>query len=77
MDMRERICREIEYMAGLGKGELGYSDNIWERGIDSLTAIQLVAMLENEYDVSIPDDRIRDMVSVDAVVKLVEEIKGE
>ena len=39
--------------------------------------VQLVAMIEDDFDIIIPDDKLKEMTSVDAVAKLIEEIKNE
>jgi acyl carrier protein len=45
-------------------------------GVDSLNAIDLLASLETEYEIEIEPERIRDMVSVDAVYDIVAEAAG-
>ena len=45
-------------------------------GVDSLNAIDLLAALEAEYEIEIEPERIRDMVSVDAVYDIVAEAAG-
>ncbi|MBR0366594.1 MAG: acyl carrier protein [Clostridia bacterium] len=77
MDIRETIRKEIEYIAQLEDGELGYDDNLAEYGIDSFAAVQLIAMLENKYGISVPDEKAAEMKSVNAIAKIIEDIKNE
>ncbi|MBQ3427245.1 MAG: hypothetical protein IJH37_08900 [Clostridia bacterium] len=77
MDIRESIRKEIEKMAALPEGTVSYSADFSEYPIDSLMIVQLVAMIEDDFDIIIPDDKLKEMTSVDAVAKLIEEIKNE
>lgn len=77
MDIRESIRKEIEVMAELPKGTLSYNDNFSDYPIDSLMIVQLVAMLEDDFDIIVPDDKLKELTSVDAVAKVIEELKNE
>ncbi len=54
--------------------ELGYDDLFSDHDMDSFIAMQLTAMIESKYDVFIPDDRVTDMISVNATAAIIEEI---
>lgn len=76
MEMRESIRAMTEKMLEMDENTLGCGDSFMEHDMDSFIAIQLVAMLENEYDIMIPDERIADLTSVNAAVKIVKELKN-
>ncbi|MDY6038333.1 MAG: acyl carrier protein [Eubacterium sp.] len=44
--------------------------------IDSLDAVELVMALEEEYDIKLPDDVLKTLVTVSDVVKCVDEYKA-
>ena len=76
MELKEKIRDMVERMLELEENELGYDSSFAEYDMDSFTAMQLVAMLESECDVIIPDDKIKELVSVDATVKIIEELQN-
>lgn len=66
------ICEELTntYLAEEVKIET-YS-NIKDLGLDSLDLVELIATLENHYDITILDTNIVDFIEVDDIVKHVE-----
>lgn len=77
MELKEKIRDMVERMLELEEGELGFDTLFADYDMDSFMAMQLVAMLESETDVIVPDDRISELVSVDATVRLIEELQNE
>ena len=49
-------------------------DTTWEEiGADSIDLVDLISELEDEFDISIPDDSIEDLKTVGDVVNLIDE----
>lgn len=74
MDLKDEIRETAANMLETETEELGYDDPFAEHDMDSFTAMQLVAMLESEYDISIPDDRLAELTSVSETARVVEEL---
>ena len=50
-------------------------DTTWEEiGADSIDLVDLISELEDEFDISIPDDSIEDLKTVGDVVNLIDEL---
>lgn len=75
MDLKEEIRDRIAEMLEIESEELGYDDLLSEHGMDSFAAMQLVVILESEYDVSISDERIIELKSVNDTVRIIKELK--
>ncbi len=57
-------------------------DEIWEKrnqhlfkevGLDSLLALEIIAMLERKYKIVVPEERIVDLATLNDAIKLVKE----
>ncbi|GEM_PF-3934005 len=77
MDAREMIKKEIERLAELPEGSVGYDDDLDKFSIDSVIIVQLAAMLEDEFDVILPDEKLQEMKNINSIVKIIEELKNE
>jgi acyl carrier protein len=75
MNLKEEIRDRIAEMLEIESEELGYDDLFAEHGMDSFTAMQLVVILESEYDVRIPDERIAELKTVSDTIRIIEELK--
>ena len=50
-------------------------DTTWEEiGADSIDLVDLISELEDEFDISIPDDSIEDLKTIGDVVNLIDEM---
>lgn len=58
-------------------------EEIWEKreqnlfkdlGLDSLLALEIVAMLENKYNISVPEERIIEISTLNDAIHLVEDM---
>ena len=77
MDAREMIRKEIERLAELPEGSVGYDDDLDKFSIDSVIIVQLAAMLEDEFDVILPDEKLQEIKNINSIVKIIEELKNE
>ena len=73
--MKKQIIKSIiEALKSMGYKSEEYSENtnlFKDIGIDSLDAIELVTKLEEEYDVTIPDDQINNITTIGSAADLV------
>ena len=74
--MVEQIKAVIADQLGIDVKEIKNDSNIVDDlGADSLDVVELLMTLEDEYGVSIPDEKVPQMTTVDAIVKIIEECK--
>jgi acyl carrier protein len=57
------------------KGELNLKSEFSKLGIDSLDLMDMIVQLEEELDISVPDDDLLNLKTIDDLVKLVTELK--
>lgn len=70
-DMKEKLRGIIAEVAEIDEvpDDVPFKD----LGIDSMMAIEIVAEVEREYKLSIPEDELEDLTNFNAVLKKVEE----
>ncbi len=74
--MKEKIKAVIADQLGIKVEEIKDDSNIVdELGADSLDVVELLMTLEDEYNISIPDEKVPEMTTVNAIVKIIEESK--
>ena len=79
-DLTRRVLRIIAETQRKDPSQVTIDSSFEELGIDSMDGVNIVFALENEFDISIPDDdvrtvrNVRDMVA--GVAKLVEAKKA-
>lgn len=65
----EAVVREVANYAEVGEDEIKLEDRFEDLGVDSLDAIGIVADLEEEFGIQVPDESLRGLLTVgDAVV---------
>ena len=73
--MKKQIIKNIiEALKSMGYKSEEYNENtnlFKDIGIDSLDAIELVTKLEEEYNVTIPDDQINNITTIGSAADLV------
>ena len=75
MDLKEEIRATIADMLEMEAEELDCGALFSEYGMDSFIAMQLIAMLESEYDITVPDEFIKSFKTVNDTVRIVEELR--
>lgn len=63
-ELAERVVKVITATQHLPEGKVTPESTFEELGIDSLDAINIVFALENEFDISIPDEQLKTVRSV-------------
>jgi len=52
------------------------ADLFADLGLDSMQALEIVLEMETRFDITIPEERLREIRSLKDAVKLAEELKG-
>jgi len=74
-DVEQRIA--VVWQNTLGIEQVGVHDNFFELGGDSLTGVQLVSRLNEEFDVQIPAVSLYEGPTVSALAKIIEQETGD
>lgn len=71
----EKIVAAIKKVSGISIAPEKYGDNLFALGLDSIKAIQVVNMLEDELDLMIDDAHLPKFTSIDAIAAHFDKIK--
>ena len=69
--MREMIAEQLSVEADTITEETSFKEDL---GADSLDAVELCMTLEEEFDITIPEDKIADLKTVKDIVDYVESL---
>lgn len=73
----EKVCELVAEQLGIDKNTITAESNIVEDlGADSLDVIEMLMTLEEEFGISIPDDKIGEIKTIGQIVELLEEAKN-
>lgn len=75
-DTFERVRRIVAKYLNVPAESVGEDSKLEELGFDSLGALELVFEIEEEFKVSVPDDRIPEFNTVRAVCDGIEALRG-
>jgi acyl carrier protein len=73
----ERVIRVFSEFKKVPPEEIKLDTTFEELGFDSLDGLNLIFELEEEFNVTVPDDKAQSMKSVREVVEGIEEIVGK
>jgi acyl carrier protein len=73
-DISQRVLKTIAGCKKIPVEKVTIDSGFEELGIDSMDAVEVLFALENEFDVSIPDDDVRNVRSVRQMVEGVEKL---
>ena len=72
--LRELLCEQLE----IDEDKITMDTHIVnDLGADSLDVVELLMSLEDEYDITITDDAVRELFTVREVVEFVEKLLDE
>ena len=72
--IKEIVCEIVEVAKDDINPDASFMDDM---GIDSLRALEILAAIENEYSITIEPERLREMTTLNNVIKLTKEHLGE
>jgi len=75
-DLAQRVISVIAKTQHLDDAKITLDSRYEELGIDSLDGINILFALENEFDISIPDEAAKQIRSVRQTVEGVEKLLG-
>jgi acyl carrier protein len=73
-DMTERVLKVIATSKRIPLEQVTIDSEFLQLGIDSMDAVEILFALENEFDISIPDDEVRHVRNVRQMVDGVEKL---
>lgn len=73
-NIKDNIRNITSRMLEIEPEEIKDDDLFSDHDMDSVLAIQLIAVLEDKYDITVPNDRVEEMVSINAAVDIVKEL---
>ena len=78
MKCEERIKEIVCEIVGIAEEEIN-PDALFmdDMGLDSLRALEILAAIENEFSITIEPERLREMTTLNNVIKLTNEYLGE
>src|ERR1700684_2068853 len=75
-DLTKRILRIIAETQRKDPAQVTIDSSFEELGIDSMDGVNIVFALENEFDINVPDEEVKNIRSirdmVDGVIRLIE-----
>src|ERR1700759_4700344 len=79
-DLTGRILRIIAETQRKEPAQVTIDSSFEELGIDSMDGVNIVFALENEFDINVPDEEVKNIKSVrdmvEGVIGLIEQIRG-
>ena len=73
-ELTERILKVIATSKRMPVEQITIDSEFQQLGIDSMDAVEILFALENEFDISIPDDEVRSVRSVRQMCEGVEKL---
>jgi len=76
-EVRSRISAALQEVVGRPVVVTDKTDIVNDLGLDSLAVMNFVMALEDEYDISMPLDRMAEVQTVGDLVRTIEDLRGE
>ena len=76
-EVRSRIRAALQEVVGRQITVTDQTDIVNDLGLDSLAVMNFVMALEDEYDISMPLDRMAEVQTVGDLVRTIEDLRGE
>ena len=75
-EVRTRISAALQEVVGRPVAIADDTDIVNDLGLDSLAVMNFVMALEDEYDISMPLDRMAEVQTVGDLVRTIEDLRG-
>ena len=76
-EVRSRISAALQEVVGRPVAVSDDTDIVNDLGLDSLAVMNFVMALEDEYDISMPLDRMAEVQTVGDLVRTIEDLRGK
>ena len=73
-ELIERVCKVIATSKRIPAERVTVDSAFEELGIDSMDAVEILFALENEFDINIPDEEVKNVRNVRQMVEGVEKL---
>ena len=73
-ELTQRVLKCIATSKRIPLDQVAIDSEFQQLGIDSMDAVEILFALENEFDISIPDDEVRHVRNVRQMVEGVEKL---
>jgi len=70
-ELEQEIIDTIAEEGVIDKSEIKLDSNLYDLGIDSLSSLEILVALENKYDITIAQNRLKNVNSVRQIVRAV------
>lgn len=71
----QKLCEILASQLGIDAGDITPETNIIEDlGADSLDVVELITTMEDEFDIIVTDERIRELYTVGEVAEFMEKL---
>ncbi len=70
-ELEQEIIDTIAEEGAIDKSEIKLDSNLYDLGIDSLSSLEILVALENKYDITIAQNRLKNVNSVRQIVRAV------
>ena len=75
-DIEAKVKAAVVKLVNVPLNRISSTADIRKLGIDSLMALELVAVIERTFRIHVPESRIRNIIRIDQIVKLVNGLKA-
>lgn len=69
--LEQEIIDTIAEEGDISRNEIKPDANLFDLGIDSLTALEILVVLENKYDIVIAPDRLKNVNNVRQIINAI------
>ena len=76
-EVRSRISAALQEIVGRPVAISDETNIVQDLGLDSLAIMNFVMALEDEYDISMPLDRMAEVQTVGDLIRTIEELRGD
>ncbi len=70
-ELEQEIIDTIAEEGTIDKSEIKLDSNLYDLGIDSLSSLEILVALEEKYDIRISQNRLKNVNSVRAIIRVV------
>jgi len=70
-ELEQEVIDTIAEEGEIDRSEITPDSNLYDLGIDSLSSLEILVVLEEKYDIIIKQNRLRNVNSVREIVKVV------
>ena len=69
--IEQKIIDIIAEEGAIDRGEINLDSNLYDLGIDSLSSLEILVALEAKYDITIAQNRLKNVNSVREIIRVV------